>query len=421
MPETSSLYECNYYILMLLLMTWSVFSTPLRASGIGGEDCCADELVKKGFENVHVTKRHDTLFVGFENRVYRWEVRGLAEAIILLMPLLDDSATLSLTCLQTGIPVVTVLLTKQQYLGLVTQTSSTETFTASVKALLPVTSYKQVTERKPGLNRSYAKFDFFVSPLFRAQFSNFDQPLEMELGIVPSVQVSFVKGMRLLAQVILPVYNNLEPKGYHIRPGLMVLSQTFRLPGNLFATIGAGYFTRNRYGINGEVRKYFFNGKLALGASLGYTGSAAIQNGRWVYTGITTFTWGADAAYRFSKPDLTVKAGYGRYLFGDMGWRVDVSREFGEISIGFFAMQTGGITNGGFNFIVPIPPRRYSTKHAVRVRPASYVPWEYRAVGLPPQGRMYSTGTGIKEFMFNLNPDYIRTHLANEIIRNIKN
>ncbi len=215
--------------------------------------------------------------------------------------------------------------------------------------------------------------------------------------------------------MIFPVYNNLlnDPEGNTVRPGLIVLSQAFRLPCNIFATITAGYFTRNRYGISGEARKFLFNGKLSAGATLGYTGQAKLSEGWIRYTPVNLFTWFIDASWRSARYDLTVRAGYGGFLAGDRGWRIDVSRQFGEVSVGFFAMESDGLVNGGFNFIVPLPPRKYGTKNHIRLRPASYIPWEYRAKGLPSMGRTSITGGNTEELLFNLNLDYIRTHLGN--------
>jgi hypothetical protein len=214
------------------------------------------------------------------------------------------------------------------------------------------------------------------------------------------------------------VFSNIigDPQGNTIRPGLVVLSQAFRLPHHFFTTVSAGYFTRDRYGLNGEVRKFFFNGRMGVGATLGYTGQMRLLDGRFTYSGMQVWTWFCDASWRFARYDLTLRAGYGGFIDRDRGWRVDVARQFGEVTIGFFAMQTGGLTNGGFSFIVPLPPRRYGTKNHIRVRPASYVPWEYRAKGLPSAGRTFLTGSGTGELMFNLNPDDIRRQLGDQIL-----
>jgi len=391
----------------------------VRGQHTGGETGFVRLLAMKGYENVRVARRSDTLFVGCENRVWRWEPRAAAEILKLVMPAVDSAGVVSLTLLKTGIPLTTLIVTRKDYDDLRAGRLPEGAFAHSATALLPDRVYRAGIGRIQPANPSFSKFDVVVYPQLRMQFGNFDHPLELQFNIAPAVRVSFWQGMSLTAQVIFPVYNNLttDPEGNTIRPGLLVLSQSFRLPGMVFATLNAGYFTRSRYGLNGEMRKFMFNGKIALGAAIGYTSQMQFIDGSFIFKPEEAVTWFCDAAWRWARYDLTLRAGYGRFIGLDQGWRVDVSRQFGEVSIGFFAMQTGDQVNGGFNFIVPIPPRRYGTKNQVRIRPASYVPWEYRAKGLNSYGRSFSTGNGTDEMLFNLNPDYIRKQVGKEVLK----
>jgi hypothetical protein len=384
----------------------------------GGEAGFVRMLAGKGYENVRVVRRGDTLFIGCENRVWRREPRAAAEIFKLVMPAAGSALVVSLTLLRTGIPVTTLIVARKDYDNLCAGRLPEGAFVHSTVALLPDRVYRAGIGRKRPVNPSFSKFDVVVYPQLRMQFGNFDHPLELQFNIAPAVRVSFWEGMSLTGQVIFPIYNNLtiDPEGYTIRPGLLVLSQSFRLPGTLFATLAGGYFTRNRYGLNGEVRKFMFNGKIALGAAIGYTSQVQFIEGRFIFKPEEAVTWFCDAAWRWARYDLTIRAGYGRFIGLDQGWRADVSRQFGEVTVGFFAMETGGQVNGGFNFIVPIPPRRYGTKTHVRIRPASYVPWEYRAKGLNSFGRSFTTGNGTDEMLFNMHPDYIKKQLGKEIL-----
>ena len=404
----------------LLFCAFTLSLLSLRAQvppGIRSENITGD-LIKKGYENIRVASRNDTLYIGLENRVWRWEPRAAAEVLKVVMPSADSGAVVSLTLLRTGIPVTTLVVSRKQYDNLLAGRVTPAGFTDSVVALLSDRGYRSSVARQHRANPSFNKVDVVIAPQVKFQFGNFTHPLEVQFNVAPAVQISFLKGMSLTAQVIFPVYNNLlsDPEGNTIRPGVVVLSQAFRLPYQFFTTVSAGYFTRNRYGVNGEVRKFLFNGKMGVGATLGYTGQVQLVEGMFTYTPVDVFTWFCDASWRFAPCDMTIRAGYGGFIDGDRGWRVDVSRQFGEVSIGFFAMRTGGLVNGGFNFIVPLPPRRYGTKNHIRVRPASYVPWEYRAKGLPSYGRSYTTGSGTEELLFNLNPDDIRKQLGKQIL-----
>ncbi len=363
-------------------------------------------LREAGFENIRATRSGDTLFVAAENRAYRWAARGAGEMAVAAA---DGSncSVLSLTLLSRGIPVTTLTLSGAA------MAHPADTTPGLVTARLSDDAYRRHLRQMRPANRSFLKGDVSVAPLLRMQFGNYDHPLEAQFSLVPTMTVDLLPGLSATAQLIVPLAGNLstDPEGNAIRPGLVTLGYAARLPFNIFASVAAGYFTRNRYGVAGEARMFFFNGRLSAGAAAGYTGQARMNDGYFTYSPADRFTWGLDAAFRVARYDLTLRAGYGGYIAGDQGWRVEAERQFGEISLGFYAMQTGDVVNGGFSFTVPLPPRRYGTRGPVRLRPASYVSWEYRAKGLPSAGRSFSTGCGLHEVLYNLDPDYLRTHI----------
>lgn len=394
------------------------FTLAAGAQGRRDPGDIAANLVKRGYENVRAMVRNDTLFISAENRVWRWEPSAVAAIFTAVMPEIDSGGAVSLTLLRTGIPVTTVTVSRKNYDALLAGTLTPEAFTDSVSSVLSDRNYRSAMRPMRPANRPFGKVDVAIGPQLKLQFGEYDEPLQAQFNIVPTVSVAITRGLSFTGQVIFPVYNNLpdDPEGNAIRPGVVALSQDFRLPYGIFTSLNAGLFTRDRYGLEGEAFKLFFNGRLSAGGSLGYTGQLRLIDGTFTYSSMDDFTWSFSASWLFARQDLTLRAGYGRFIDGDQGWRADVSRRFGEISIGFFAMQTDGLLNGGFNFIVPLPPRKYGTKNYIRLRPSSCVPWEYRAKGLPAYGRSFETGSGIPELLFDLNPDYIRNHLGKQIL-----
>ena len=373
-------------------------------------------LVNKGYENITIFTQADTLFVGAENRLYRWDPRAYADMIRLIMPFTGRNATVCLAVLLRGIPMVLITLPKRIWVDGMNGIPARDTLSSLMQTSLNISRIQQKQFRKTGSNASFNKIDLVVYPQVKIQLGNLDDPFKSQFNIAPAFEITFLRGMSLMAQVIIPLQNDLEIHGNSVRPGLITLSQTIRLPHNFFSVVTAGYFTRNRYGFNAEVRKFFLNGKITLGFNGGLTGYAELIDQQWNYTGINLFSWFADAAYRWARYDLTIKAGYGNFLNGGSGWRMDVYRQFREITIGFFALETAGFLNGGFYFRIPLPPGRYSTKHAVRIRPESYFSWEYRARGMSEAGRAYSTGNSFSDLFNNLNPDYLKQNVINELL-----
>ncbi len=398
--------------LIIAITLSTVLSTICIADTIPNITDIRNKLTNLGYENVSAGFANDTLYLGYENRVYRWEAVAMAEITDQTMRQLSDSTILCLIGHKKGIPVITCVISKSAYLQYINGEINRDEFSTAVKVSYYQHQYLRTTLKNPSFN----KFDIVVHPQFHAQFGNFSDPLESQVNIAPALNVSLWHGMNLTAQVIIPLQNDLEKAGDYIRPGLLTLTQTLRLPFNIFTSATAGYFTRNRYGIDLETRKFTNNGKVSAGFRIGCTGEASVMDGRWTYTEASLLTWFADASYRWARYDLTFRAGYGRFLDKDKGWRFDVYRQLGEISIGFYGIRSGGVLNGGFNFKVPLPPRRYSTKHSIRIRPAGNFAWEYRGKGLPREGKVYATDNGMDEYSDNLNPDYLKKLIVNKLV-----
>ncbi len=252
------------------------------------------------------------------------------------------------------------------------------------------------------------KLDVFVHPQFNAQFGNYINTVESQINLAPAVSTTLWKGMFLSAQWIFPLQNELGYEGDFARPGLLTLNQTVRLPYNTFLSGTAGYFTQHRYGADLEVKKFWRNGRWAVGVNMGYTGFAAYLKGVWYWSDMDTWTGFLYGEYRFPKLDFTIKATCGKFIYRDKGLRLDAFRQFGEVTVGFFTIKTTRGRNGGFSISIPIfPPKRLSPSR-IRISPALYFPWSYRYTGFADYGMQYATGSSVDEFIRGYHPDFLR-------------
>jgi hypothetical protein len=67
----------------------------------------------------------------------------------------------------------------------------------------------------------------------------------------------------------------------------------------------------------------------------------------------------------------------GRFVFGDYGARLDISRHLSDYTIGVYGILTGGENNAGFHFAIPLGPKKQMRKGTVRVKLPEYFDWEY--------------------------------------------
>lgn len=385
-------------------------------------------LSNEGFENVRTKIDGSDLMIAFENRRYRSQARGLAE----VLKTISHSANIavdtriSLVVLHQEVPMMLVTVGFDAYQKFVDGLADSVPF----KDYLNVTmDYSPIWEKISGLtssNPSKFKSDVSVIPQFRGQFGDFNYPIRANVNLIPEYNILIARGLSFKAQMILPVYNDfnkdrlayhdLDEEGSMIRPGLISLTQFLRLDDEVFFTATAGFFDKNRAGANFEMKKYFDIGKISLGAIVGYTTD-------YTYTGVKTdylvdenyLTAFLSAEYRYEPYDLIGGLNIGKYLYNEMGVRMDLMRQFREVNVGFFVLATESELNGGFNFSIPIPPRKYSKPKYFRVRPSEKFSWEYRAKGLPTTGTMYNTENELFRLMIEFNPDYIKRNLLLDI------
>ncbi len=364
-------------------------------------------LTHDGFENVIVSIDSLNIIASYENRIYRNESEAAAIVINILRTFFKSNKNLILIPQFRKIPMLCIIIS-----DFTSKSISSE----QIEVSMDTQFYSERIKNISYSNSSKYKTDIIISPQLKARFGNYDKIAETQINIAPEIRSSLWKGMSFSGQVILPLYNELDSIGNYIRPGLVTVNQLVRLPFNTFASGTLGYFTENRLGVDLEIKKFSFNGRVSASANIGYTGYAFFDNGTWYYSDEKKITYMTSVSYRNPQFDLNFKVSYGKFLNDNNGWRFDVSRQFGETEIGFFGIRTNFGNNAGFNFSVPIFPSKYWKIKSVRVRPAESFPWEYRYKFLT-DARTYNTGNRIENMTGKFNPDFFKKELMNTLKR----
>lgn len=385
------------------------------AAGLHGQsnkeiNSVSDGLINEGFENIYVERTNDSSFhIQYENRRYRFEPVALAKVIEIVSETTgSDISQLHIVILYQKIPVLSVNLSLKNFRDYINGKADLEEFATTCD----FSSDVSLRTLKNAANNSRFKPDLVIIPSVRTQFGDFDNPVQSNINIIPELNVQLAKGLTASAQVIFPVQNDFffDDEEKKIRPGNLTVNQLLRLEDDFFITFSAGFFTRNRAGINLEFKKYFAERRFALGADLGYTKYHSFTGEAPVYyESSNNLTALLDLSYRYQPYDVTARLQGGYFLYNDLGARFDVLRQFGEVNIGFFAMiSKDSEVNGGFNFAIPIPPQKYSRINPVRIRPAEKFTWEYRARGFPENGMMHETGHELFDAMLEFQPDFVK-------------
>lgn len=411
--------------LMLLMSVW-----PLLAVAQTGNDA-ADTLIGLGFENVSWAEDGKERVYVVENSAYRLSGVGIGVALdeIQKHGLPENGKRCRLVVLDNNVPVVSLYCTASD---------GKQISRNDWKVSYDLGESWELVKGAKRYNSSLYKVDLLVYPDFNFRNSRLSRPYQVRFNLNPTLQVSLWKGGKLNAQIIVPVVNDYGYKYDDVRPGFLTVSQTVRLPYNVFVTGTAGFFNNNRAGVDlqAEYHPSFIEalkGKVWIDGRVSYTVWG--EWGEWEYTNgvknIHPFKFG------YSKEDdrITGQLGINYYwekyntqfavrgesfIGGDCGFRFDMIRHFRYCSIGFYGTYipsdwwNDGI-NAGFRFQITLPPYKYKRKGYIpRVMPARNWGFAYNAAGAFVYGQRFRAN--IDDNISNnikYNPYYLKSELLN--------
>ena len=244
------------------------------------------------------------------------------------------------------------------------------------------------------------------------------QIYQVLFDLSPAIEVSLWKGMKLTAQVKIPVYND----GYgrfedKVHPGHITISQRFRLPYNVFGKVAVGCFSANQYGVDAQFYRPFKDERFSLMAQIGYTGMGYWSGFRYVYDPSTALvTWSVGGSFYWPQFNTQFNLKAEQYLLKEKGVKFEMMRHFRYCSIGFYAMKAEHAKmNGGFRFQVALPPYKYKRKGYIpRVNTSANMGIVYNAGNERYYYRQYKAEASDNIMEKNsFNPYFIKSELLN--------
>lgn len=330
------------------------------------------------FENLAIDSTSGK--VAYEQRIYRNPYAGMLQ----IQAALPDSGARELVPLFQGVPVGAYRMDKR-------------------------ISYRTLGKNElstPGFLLKKYKLDFWLQPVFAANFGYREKTLQSNTSLLLQTQFFLWKGMALNAGVLFPITNDMDDRPKIIRPAPVFLNQ-FLAIGKHFVSASAGYFYNDQYGVNVQYRHHDLSGPWSFGLEGGLTGLYYYTRSGIYYEKMDHLLLVADAAYRLSRPDVTLKLSGGRYLAGDEGARFDLIRQFTNAEVGLYVMKTNNGTTAGFNFAVPIPPGKIAQGKRVRLRTTDEFRWEYSYTRGFRIGERYRTGYQLDQKLRQYHTDYL--------------
>ncbi len=266
-------------------------------------------------------------------------------------------------------------------------------------------------------NNSLCKVDIVVYPELYFKNLVITQIYQVLVNMSPGVEVSLWRGMKFAAQVVIPIYNDGYPYLYDkVRPQFISLSQSVRLPYNIWGILSVGHFSNDRYGVDLRLLHHFKNERFTVEGRIGYTGMAYWDGFTCYYGTKKRVTWSVGGSFYWPRYNVETTLRVSQFLLGEKGARIDIIRHFRYTSIGFYAMKAEGAkSNGGFRFQIALPPYKYKRKGYIpRVTPLRNFGLAYNAGNEQYYYKEYKTMPGDNIMQNNsFNPYFIKSEMLN--------
>ena len=379
-----------------LLLALSLSATDLREA--------TASLARLGFEDIRLSQTGTTVYACVEPTAYRGTFRGAGVAIEEIGRLFPDANAIELAVSDYQIPQVAVHALRRDRGWTVRVDEATDAVLAALSAV-------------PSAQHSTGRIDVTVYPMFSIDNHRFDVLCEYIFGLAPSVETTLWRGARLTLQPVFPVATNVwqeQPEAF-IHIGVAALRQELRLSNRLHAVLSGGFFQDSQLG--GDVSLSYRAGHaLTLGLRASLLGDAYAESGGYHIERPDRVSFLGSATYYHTPTQLEAALTGGRFLYGDYGARLDVTRHCGDYAVGVYGILTGGEHNLGFHFAIPFGPKRQKRQGVVRLRLPDYFDFEYGMVSYyeyaeQKMGRQLETRPDVNRSAHNWQPAFVEQYL----------
>ena len=373
-----------------------------------------------GMENIRVAEADGVCYIAWDDPVFRGGYRGLAEVIREVVAEGDKGVSYCLMVQENSVPRIVVDLES----GLLDDCRDGKLDLGALVMAMDISCDTDEAVRalkgSETVNRGAGKMDFVIYPQLGFRNAWLDKIYGVNISVAPAVEMQLWRGAYFTGQVIFPIWNNQVGEMDYIRAGMLTVRQDFWLPKRFFASVAVGNFNQNRFGADVQVNWRTVDDRWLLGVRGGYTGASVVRDGKWMVSRWERPTGAAWVRYYEPHYQLEMELTAERYIYGDYGVRADCVRHFGEVTVGFFAMVSGGEVNGGFNFSVPLWKKQRKPRKFVSVRLPEYWGMELEAqtgneYAERRLGRRYNTRPAQNRNEGWYQPEFVRKGIWKEV------
>ncbi|MDX1754304.1 MAG: YjbH domain-containing protein, partial [Salinimicrobium sediminis] len=236
------------------------------------------------------------------------------------------------------------------------------------------------------------RFHFRIHPDFSARFGYYSDPFQIKFNLILDSRIYLAPGLSLQTGVAFPVKNNLDAQDTKLRLAPSMLHYFAQPVNSHFVTLSLGSFYYDRYGFDLQYRYNNLSSPWSFGLETGLTGFYWMTSGSIYSEDVNTLHAIADVEYRLPIENLNLKLSAGKFLFEDVGARVDLIRQFGTVDLGLHISATDAGVTGGFQFAFSFWPGTIVRTKKLELRTTEEFRWEYSYNNEDPVARRYRLG-----------------------------
>ncbi len=324
------------------------------------------EVTAERFTNVRVATGREAVWLEFENPSYLSNTKAMGRALRAICALVPARIEKIFIGLKTGdVVVVTMRISRQDFQAFVAGNMSDEQLACFI----------DLDNDGRELRWRFLRAEADVTPLTASlRDHSYDLDLQPKLVTLLNDMSGFVRsrmsllgsaawfpwsGGTLATSLQLPLYNDIKSSNTveerdavrtdfiafeqqtDLRLDSLVVDQVVDLPGRWLARVEGGLFEAAYGGVGGELFRFFDKGRWGLGLEGEWVKKRDLDH-YFSFAGQSSYELAFLNVYYKLSPEYGVDVGLklGRFLAGDCGGRLDVSRTFKHITIGVWYTVT---------------------------------------------------------------------------------
>ena len=297
-----------------------------------------DVLTQKGFEDIRVNIVDSVVYASVEPTAYRGTFRGAAIALEELDGYFPGYSRFELVVTEYQVPQVAVHAQR-------------DSLDWQVSVDYQTSQILKYLENRPLNNSSAWRFDVTAYPMVSLDNHRFDVLYEYTISIAPTIEATLWPGNRITLMPVFPIASNVwksKPEGY-IHIGVAAIQQEVRLSNCLKAQVAGGMFMGNLMGLDANFT-YRAGKNITLVLKAAVLGDAYVADNKYHFEKLDHVSVLGKASYYHTPTQLEAEVTGGRFVYGDYGARLDITRHISDYAIGVFGILTGGERNADWEY-----------------------------------------------------------------------